>query len=47
MFSQGNQAVPMKHESQLLFRIHIFFRGFPAFFHDYCDSTDRWALLVI
>jgi hypothetical protein len=50
MFSEENQAVAMKHESQLLFRIHfllvIFQRfsttivtaDFPAIFHDYRDS---------
>jgi hypothetical protein len=37
-FSEENQEVAMKHESQLLFRIHLLFVGFPAFFHDYRDS---------
>ena len=31
MFSEENQAVAMKHESQLLFRIHFLFVVFQRF----------------
>jgi hypothetical protein len=31
MFSEENQAVAMKHESQLLFRIHLLFVAFQRF----------------
>jgi hypothetical protein len=39
-FSEENQAVAMKHESQLLFvfTFYPFIRSFPAFFHNYGDS---------
>jgi hypothetical protein len=37
-FSEEHQAVAMKRESQLLFRIHLLFALFSTFFHDYSDS---------
>jgi hypothetical protein len=45
-FSEENQEVAMKHESQLLFPIHLLFVVFPPFFHDYRDSSVTGASLV-
>ena len=39
MFSEENQQVPMKHECQILLRIHLLFAVFPMFFNNYSDSS--------
>jgi hypothetical protein len=38
-FSEENQAVAIKRESQLLFRYSSFVSGFSMLFHDYRDSS--------